>query len=113
MPHQPVHPGAPDSPGVPGAPTGGARPPRRGVAYTTYAITVLVLLIAIAVVVFVVQNDARVSIWLFGSTKQMSVAGALAASAAAGLVVGLLIGVIPQIRLRRELRHLRRAASRR
>jgi uncharacterized integral membrane protein len=69
-----------------------------------------VLLLAILVVVFVAKNDARVRIWLFGTTKWMSVAGALAAAAAAGLVVGLLIGFIPQIRLRRELRHLRRAA---
>jgi uncharacterized integral membrane protein len=86
--------------------------PRRrgGVGYTTYAITVAVLLLAIAVVVFVVQNDERVHIWFFGSTKYMSVAGALAVAAAGGLVVGLLAGFIPQIKLRRELRALRRAA---
>ncbi|EIV93139.1 lipopolysaccharide assembly protein LapA domain-containing protein [Frankia sp. QA3] len=100
---------APGTPAAPGAPAGGP-PPRRGVAYTTYAVTVLVLVIAILVVVFVVKNDARVSIWLFGSTQRISVAAALAASAAAGLVIGLLIGVIPQIRLRRELRQLRKAA---
>jgi uncharacterized integral membrane protein len=86
--------------------------PRRrgGVGYTTYAITVAVLLLAIAVVVFVVQNDQRVEIWFFGSTKYMSVAGALAVAAAGGLVVGLLAGFIPQIKIRRELRALRRAA---
>lgn len=104
-------PPAPGSPAVPppGAPADGPLS-RCGVAYTTYAITVVVLVIAILVVVFVVKNDARVSIWLFGSMQRMSVAAALAASAAAGLVIGLLIGVIPQIRLRRELRQLRKAA---
>ncbi len=91
----------------PGGETGARR---RGVAYTTYVITVAVLLLAIAVVVFVVQNDAQVSIWLFGSTKVMSVAGALAVSAAAGLAVGLMIGLVPQLKLRRELRALRRNA---
>jgi uncharacterized integral membrane protein len=89
----------------------GAR--RGGVRYTTYAITVAVLLLAIAVVVFVVQNDARVSIWLFGSTKVMSVAGALAVAATAGLAVGLMIGFVSQIKLRRELRALRHTTRRR
>jgi uncharacterized integral membrane protein len=78
------------------------------VGYTTYAITVVVLLLAIAVVVFVIQNNQGVTITLFWTKRHMSVAGALAASAAAGLVVGLLIGFIPQVKLRRERRALRR-----
>ena len=98
----------PTGPSAEGAAGAEPRPVRRGVGYPTYALTVLVLLIAIAVVLFVVKNDAKVSIWLFGSTQVMSVAGALAASAAAGLVIGLLLGFIPQIRLRRQLRALRR-----
>ncbi|WP_131786901.1 lipopolysaccharide assembly protein LapA domain-containing protein [Protofrankia symbiont of Coriaria ruscifolia] len=98
------------------APPAGPTPPagpapaerRRGVGYSTYAITVLVLLLAIAVIVFVVQNDQRVNIWLFGSTHNMSLAGALAASAVAGLVIGLLIGLITQVKVRKELRQYRR-----
>jgi len=102
-------PGGPGAPGGPAGPGGGRPPRRRGVAYTTYAITVAVAIMAILVVIFVVKNDARVNIWLFGATQQMSVAGALAASAGAGLLIGVLLGLIPQIRLRRELRQLRRA----
>ncbi|MCK9876016.1 lipopolysaccharide assembly protein LapA domain-containing protein [Frankia sp. Ag45/Mut15] len=110
FPANPTVPGGPVPGGpVPGGPAGG-RSARRGIGYTTYAITVLVAVIAILVVIFVVKNDAQVSIWLFGTTRQMSVAGALAASAGGGLIIGLLVGVIPQIRLRRELRQLRRAA---
>ncbi|WP_242605779.1 lipopolysaccharide assembly protein LapA domain-containing protein [Frankia sp. Cppng1_Ct_nod] len=97
-------PGPVTPPGTAPEPTGR----RRGVGYTTYAITVLVMLIAILMIVFVVQNNARVNIWLFGSIHNMSVAGALAASAAAGLLVGLLIGLITQIRVRKELRQYRR-----
>jgi uncharacterized integral membrane protein len=73
-----------------------------------YAATVVVLVLAILVVLFVTKNDQRVSIWLFGSRKYMSVAGALGGAALAGLVVGLLIGVIAQIPVRRKLRSAKR-----
>ncbi len=96
----------PTTPAPPAGPVPAER--RRAVGYSTYAITVLVLLLAIAVIVFVVQNDQRVNIWLFGSTHNMSLAGALAASAAAGLLIGLLIGLITQIKVRKELRQYRR-----
>ncbi|WP_250285257.1 MULTISPECIES: lipopolysaccharide assembly protein LapA domain-containing protein [unclassified Frankia] len=102
----PTTPTPPAGPVPPAEPVPAER--RRGVAYSTYAITVLVLLLAIAVIVFVVQNNQRVDIWLFGSTHNMSLAGALAAATAAGLLIGLLIGLITQIRVRKELRQYRR-----
>ncbi|WP_322762262.1 lipopolysaccharide assembly protein LapA domain-containing protein [Frankia sp. Cr2] len=107
-PPVPAAPGpAPATPGGTGpAPESAAQ--RRGIGYTTYAVTVLVLLIAIAVIMFVLKNNARVNIWLFGSFHNMSVAGALAASATAGLVIGLLIGLITQIKVRKEVRQYRR-----
>ncbi len=102
----PTTPAPPTGPTPPAGPAPAER--RRGVGYSTYAITVLVLLLTITMIVFVVQNDQRVNIWLFGSTHNMSLAGALAASAAAGLVIGLLIGLITQIKVRKELRQYRR-----
>jgi uncharacterized integral membrane protein len=106
-PGQPL-PGQP-APGAPG--TGPATPARRrGVSYSIYAITVVVALIAIAVIVFVLKNNQHVNIWLFGTTKRMSVASALTLSAVAGLVVGLLVGFIPQIGLRRRLRAYKQSA---
>ncbi|KLL12373.1 MULTISPECIES: lipopolysaccharide assembly protein LapA domain-containing protein [Protofrankia] len=107
---------APPGPGSVPPPAGPTPPPagpapaggRRGVSYVVYAVTVLVLLLAIAVIVFVVRNDQRVNVWLFGSIHNTSLAGALAASAAAGLVIGLLVGLITQVKVRRELRQYRR-----
>ncbi|MDT3441853.1 lipopolysaccharide assembly protein LapA domain-containing protein [Pseudofrankia sp. BMG5.37] len=119
-PSAPAAPTAPRGPGAPGAPVPptqprGARsrlPGRRqrggGVSWVVYAATVIVLVLAILVVLFVAQNDQRVTIWLFGTRKYMSVAGALSIAAAAGLVVGLLLGVITQIPVRRKLRAAKR-----
>jgi uncharacterized integral membrane protein len=84
--------------------------PRRGIGYTTYAITIVVAILSLLLVLFVVKNTQRIDVWLFFSTPNMSVAGALAVAAAAGLLAGLLIGIIPQVKLRRELRSLRRAS---
>ncbi|ONH32902.1 hypothetical protein BL253_04235 [Pseudofrankia asymbiotica] len=119
-PAAPVAPTAPRGPGAPGAPVPPAQPrgsrsrlPGRrqhggGVSWVVYAVTVLVLVLAIMVVLFVAQNDQKVTIWLFGTRKYMSVAGALSIAAAAGLVVGLLIGLITQIPVRRKLRAAKR-----
>jgi uncharacterized integral membrane protein len=110
-------PGQIPSPAAPGAPAQGGPPSqqpakrkrnRGGVSWVVYAATVVVLILAILVVLFVAQNDQMVSIWLFGTRKYMSVAGALSMAAFAGLVVGLLIGVITQIPVRRRLRAAKR-----
>jgi len=85
-----------------------ARRRRGGVSWVVYAVTVLILVIAILVVLFVAKNSQHVSIWLFGTRKYMSVAGALSLAAGAGLVVGLLIGVITQVPVRRKLRAAKR-----
>jgi uncharacterized integral membrane protein len=79
-----------------------------GVSWVVYAVTVLILIVAILVVLFVAKNSQTVPIWLFGSRKSMSVAAALTIASGAGLVVGLLIGVIAQIPLRRRLRAAKR-----
>jgi uncharacterized integral membrane protein len=96
----------------PGQPPVG-RPSRKrasqgGVSWVVYAATVLVLVLAILVVLFVAKNGQTVPIWLFGRRKYMSVATALTMAAGAGLVVGLLIGVIAQIPVRRRLRAAKR-----
>lgn len=93
---------------TPTGPTTPAPRTRGGPGWVTYAITVLAFLIVIVVVVFVTQNTTRIDIKFFGTTKRLSVAAALGGSAAAGLVVGLLLASVPQVRLRRELRQLRR-----
>ncbi|MBL7497798.1 DUF1049 domain-containing protein [Frankia sp. CNm7] len=112
---RPGHPGSghvPAPAGAPVEPAGtGPQPPgkrRHGVSWVVYAATVAVLVLAILVIVFVIKNDQPVNVWLFGTTKRMSVAGALSMAALAGLVVGLLIGLIPQVGLRRRLRAARR-----
>lgn len=104
---------APTSPGGQPAPGPPAPPPARraGVPWTTYAITIVVFLLVLVVVVFITQNTYRVPIKFFGTTKYASVAGALAGAAAVGFVAGLLLGLIPQIRLRRDLRAYRRGKS--
>jgi len=94
--------------GVPPVPAQQKKKRGSGVSWVVYAATVVVLVIAILMVLFVAKNDQRVSIWLFGSHQHMSVAGALTGAALAGLVVGLLIGLIAQIPVRRKLRAARR-----
>jgi len=105
-------PGAPPPTAAPPGTTKGRGRGRSGIGYTTYVITVLIALLVILMVVFVLKNNQHVSIWLFGSTSRMSVAGALAASGAVGLVIGLLIGAVTQVRPRRRLRQLERANRR-
>jgi uncharacterized integral membrane protein len=111
-PGQAVPPGAPGQVPTPGAPPqagpSGRPPARGGVSWVVYAATVLVLGLAILMVLFVVKNDQRVSIWLFGSRQYMSLAGALSLAALTGLVVGLLVGLITQIPVRRRLRAAKR-----
>lgn len=108
----PTAPSGPTQVGPPGQPPVG-KPSRQrasqgGVSWVVYAATVLVLILAILVVLFVAKNGQTVPIWLFGSRKYMSVATALTMAAGAGLVVGLLIGVIAQIPVRRRLRAAKR-----
>jgi uncharacterized integral membrane protein len=109
----PVAPTGPGQPGQGPVQGGPGRPARRGrpgggVSWVVYAATVVVLVLAILMVLFVVKNDQKVSIWLFGSHQYMSLAGALSLAALTGLVVGLLIGLITQIPVRRRLRAAKR-----
>ncbi|MBX6389933.1 MAG: DUF1049 domain-containing protein [Frankia sp.] len=99
-------PGGPAGPATQAGPEAGRR---RGVSPVLYAATVVVLLLAILVILFVVKNDQQVNVWLFGSTRRMSVAAALSMSAGAGLVVGLLLGLVGHISLRRRWNARRQA----
>ncbi|WP_045878822.1 lipopolysaccharide assembly protein LapA domain-containing protein [Pseudofrankia sp. DC12] len=104
----PTAPSGPTQVGPPGQPTGSQRRNHGGVSWVVYAVTVLILILAILVALFVAKNGQTVPIWLFGSRKYMSVAAALTIASGAGLVVGLLVGVIAQIPLRRRLRAAKR-----
>ncbi|ADP80944.1 lipopolysaccharide assembly protein LapA domain-containing protein [Pseudofrankia inefficax] len=109
----PTAPSGPTQAGPPGQPPRSQPPGKQrrgqgGVSWVVYAATVLILIVAILVVLFVAKNGQTVPIWLFGSRKYMSVAAALTIASGAGLVVGLLIGVIAQIPLRRRLRSAKR-----
>jgi uncharacterized integral membrane protein len=105
--------GQPGQPGAPGA--GPATGPGRieriksGPGLFGYLLTLIAAVIAVGVAVFIAQNTDRTTIEFFGSNKSISLAGALGISVAAGFIVGLLIGLLPQFRLRRELRGYRRA----
>jgi uncharacterized integral membrane protein len=104
-PNQAAAPASGTQPTPPPAP----KPAHRGVAWTTYAITIVAFILVIIVVVFITQNTTRIPIKFFGSTHYQSVAGALAGSAVVGFVAGGLLALVPQLRLRRELRALRKA----
>jgi uncharacterized integral membrane protein len=82
---------------------------RRGPGWGTYLVTIVALIVVAAVIVFVLQNTARINI-KFLSWKQTNVktAVALGAAGAGGLVAGLFLGLIPWVSARRKLRALKR-----
>ena len=105
----PVNPGygaaTPSGPGS--APT---QTVKRGPGWGAYAVTILGLLILIAAIVFVLQNDypLRVKFFSYDHTYNKS-SIALGAAGAAGFIAGLLLGLIPWMSARRKLRATRRS----
>jgi uncharacterized integral membrane protein len=98
------------------APLGGGAAPappvrtvRKGPGWGAYLVTVIGLLILVAVIVFVLQNDQPIRVKFFSykhDFKKSSIA--LGAAALAGFVAGLFLGLIPWMSARRQLRSLRR-----
>jgi uncharacterized integral membrane protein len=83
---------------------------RSGPGWVAYLFTLIAAVIAIAVAVFIAQNTDKTTIDFFGTSKTLSIAGALGIALAAGFQIGLLLGLIPALRAKRQLRQLRRAA---
>ena len=81
---------------------------RQGPGWMTYLFTILAAIIAIAVAVFIAQNTNQVTIDFFGSSRTLSLAGALILSLGAGFLIGLLLGLLPALRAKRELRAIRK-----
>jgi uncharacterized integral membrane protein len=109
----------PASPGYGGGtPSGQGYPPvqptpvRRGPGWGAYVITVLGLIVLIAAIVFVLQNDNPVQVKFFGWDHYFKKSSAaLGAAAGAGLIAGLLLGLIPWMSARRKLRNARRGVN--
>jgi uncharacterized integral membrane protein len=85
---------------------------RRGPGWGAYLITVIALILLIAVIVFIVQNDARLHIKFFSWDKyNVRSAYALAAAGGVGFLAGIFLGLIPWLSARRKLRGLRRGVN--
>ncbi len=89
---------------------GSNQPARKGPGWATYLVTILGLLILIAAIVFVLQNDypLRVKFFSYDHTYNKS-SIALGAAAIAGFLAGLLLGLIPWMSARRKLHHVRKS----
>jgi uncharacterized integral membrane protein len=86
-----------------------ARTVKRGPGWGTYIVTIIALLVVAAVVVFVLQNTARINTHFLGwKQTRVKTAVALGAAGAGGLIAGLFLGLIPWVSARRKLRSLRR-----
>ncbi len=102
-----------------GTPLGGGpsqpmpvRTVRKGPGWGAYVVTVIGLLVLIAVVVFVLQNDNPIDIKFFSWKHHFNKSAvALGAAALAGLVAGLFLGLIPWMAARRQLRALKRGQN--
>jgi uncharacterized integral membrane protein len=99
-----------------GTPLGAGSPPahrgRRGPGWGAYVITVIALILLIAVIVFIVQNDARLHIKFFGWDKyNVKSAYALGAAGLVGFLAGIFLGLIPWLSARRRLRSARRSGG--
>jgi uncharacterized integral membrane protein len=101
-----------------GAPVGAGSEPvpgrtvRRGPGWGAYLITVIALVLLIAVIVFVLQNDARLTIKFFNWTKtNVKSSVALGAAALVGFLAGIFLGLIPWLSARRKVRSMRRSVQ--
>ncbi len=85
---------------------------RRGPGWGTYLITILAILLLVAVIVFVVQNDAKIDIkFLSWKRTGIKTSVALGAAGIVGFLAGLFLGVIPWLSARRQLRSLKRGQT--
>ena len=95
-----------------GTPLGGGpsqpvpvRTVRKGPGWGAYLVTVIGLLLLVAVIVFVLQNDQQLQVKFFSykhTYKKSAVA--LGAAALVGFLAGLFLGLIPWLSARRQLR---------
>jgi uncharacterized integral membrane protein len=100
-----------------GAPLGAGSPTpqhrgRRGPGWGAYVITIIALILLIAVIVFILQNDDRLHIKFFSWDKyNVKSAYALGAAGIVGFLAGIFLGLIPWLSARRKLRSARRSGS--
>ena len=82
---------------------------RKGPGWGAYIITVIGLLLLVAVIVFVLQNDQPIRIKFFSYKHDFNKSSvALGAAALVGFLAGLFLGLIPWLSARRQLRSLKR-----
>ena len=82
---------------------------RSGPGWGTYVITIIAVLLLVAVIIFVAQNDQPVSIKFLNVRHDFDHTSiALGAAAVVGFLAGLLLGLIPWMSARRKLKSARR-----
>ncbi len=85
---------------------------KRGPGWGTYLITILALLLAAAVIVFIFQNNQGITVKFLTYKHHYNRSSfALGASALGGFLAGLFLGLLPWLSTRRKLRALRRAGQ--
>jgi uncharacterized integral membrane protein len=107
----------PASPGYGAStPSGQGVPPtrtvRRGPGWGAYIVTLIGVVILVAAIVFVLQNDNPIQVKFFSWNHYFKKSSAaLGAAAGAGLIAGLLLGLIPWMSARRKLKNARRGVN--
>jgi uncharacterized integral membrane protein len=77
---------------------------RRGVSWVFYLVTVVILVVAFFVILFITENHEITDVVWLGTRYQISVERALGFAAAGGFVLGLLVAQFASFRVRRKLR---------